>query len=378
MKALDKYIFKEILPPFFGGLGVLTFMLLIDRIFDLMDLLVKKGLPLSTVGEVFILALPFIFAMTVPMAVLIAVLIAFGRLSQDFEILAMKSLGISLVRILKTPLIFSFIVFVGMCIFNNTILPESNHRFKNLMIDIYQKKPAAQIKKGVFTQLGNFLIYVKNKDERTSRIEDIMISEKLPDGRVRTIMAEEGIIRYLPGDILVLELKNGEIHEAEGERKEFYRRLTFEQHRVKIKLNSELKRKERAYRGDREMSAKMLYEAIKKEKEELAKLKNAGEPLKKFKRRRIYRLMVELHKKFALPFAAIVFVILGAPIAVRAGRGGYSTAFGIAFLVFTLYYTFLTGGEELADRGILNPVLAVWFSNFFFGLLGIYFLKKMR
>lgn len=378
MKTLDRYILREIIPPFFGGLGVLTFMLLIDRIFDLMDLLVKKGLPITTVGEVFLLALPFIFAMTVPMAVLISVLMAFGRLSQDFEILAVKSLGVCLSRVIKLPLLFAFVVFVGMSIFNNTVLPESNHRFKNLMIDIYQKKPAAQIKKGVFTQIGNFLIYVKNKDERTSRIEDVMISEKLPDGKVRTIIAKEGVIRHLPGDIILLELKNGEIHEAEGERKEFYRRLTFDEHRIKIKLDSELKRKERTYRGDREMSAKMLYQAIKKEKSELARLKEAGTALKEFKKRRIYRLTVELHKKFALPFAAIVFVILGAAIAVRAGRGGYSTAFGIAFLVFTLYYTFLTGGEELADRGILNPVIAVWFANFFFGILGLYFLKNVR
>lgn len=370
MNTIDKYILRELIPPFFGGLGLLTTMLLLDKIFDLMDLLVKKGVPLGTVLEVLLLALPFIIAMTVPMSALIASLVAFGRLAQDFEIIALKSLGIGFMRILRMPFVFGVSLFILMTVFDNTILPESNHKFKNLMLDIYEKKPAAKIKKGLFNEIGDFLIYIRDKNDKTGDIEDVMIAETLPDGRVRTIMAKRGKIVKSDGNI-ILELNDGEIHETFGKQAEHYRRTRFTFHSVTIPLGEEVKRKERKYRSDREMSALMLYKEREKVKNELEKIVGKNPVLLRYKKERLNRLTVELNKKFALPFASIVFSLLGAPVATRTKRGGYGTAFGVAFLVFTLYYTFLTGGEELADRAYLNPYIAVWFANIFFGILSL-------
>ncbi len=375
MKKLDDYVVKEHLLPFLGGFSVLTIIMILDRVFDLLDLFLRKGIKLVIVLKVFLYSLPFIIALTVPMAVLISTLMAFGRLAQDFEIMAMKSFGISLKRILVGPVIFGFLIFVLMSIFNNTVLPESNHRLKNLLIDIHEKKPVAQIREGVFTSIENFLIYVRRKNEKTSEIKDVMIQQILEDGRVRTIFAKKGRIVSEPRR-LVFYLENGEIHETEGAKKENYRVIRFRQQVITVPVNYELIMHQREYRGDREMSAPMLYARILSLKKEIKRFGKKDPGKVKFMKKRISQLWVEIYKKFSIPFAAIAFIIMGAPIAVMTRKSGFSTAFGFSFLLFMFYYIFLVGGEELADRAIIPPLIAIWFPNILFIGIGLYLLKR--
>ncbi|RKY97867.1 MAG: hypothetical protein DRQ03_04045, partial [Candidatus Hydrothermota bacterium] len=261
MKRIDRYLFKEILSPFLGGLFVLTIILLLNRVFELLDLIIKKGLQVLTVLEIFLLSLPFILALTVPMAVLIGALVAYGRLAQDFEILALKSLGVSVRRTLYAPLLFATLVFGIMVLFNNYVLPESNHKLKNLMIDVRQKKPAIEIKKGIFNKIDNYLLYIRDKNERTGDIFDITLEEVARKG-VKTVIAEKGKIYSIGDEYLILELYDGEIHEATGEKKEEFRRIKFKKQIIKIPVDTRLVRQERTYRGDREMNIRMLHEKI--------------------------------------------------------------------------------------------------------------------
>jgi lipopolysaccharide export system permease protein len=374
-KSLDRYVVREHVGPFFGGLALLTMILLLDRIFDLLNLLIKKGIGGFVVFEVFGLSLPFLIALTLPMAVLVSTLVAFGRLSQDLEVMASKSLGVSLKRMMIGPIVVAVIVAALTVVFNNTVLPESNHRLKNLMIDINQKKPAAQIRKGVFTKIQNYLVYVGDKNERSSQIFDVKIQEVDEDGTIRTIVADSGWIEVEKDTLMTFRLHSGEIHEARGENKETYRRLEFERQTVNVPMNARLIRKERKYRGDREMSASMLLEEVRSTRKKIAKI-DPGDARVRVMERRINQLMVEVHKKYSIPFAAIVFVLVGAPIAALTRRGGYGSAFGISFLAFTLYYIFLVAGEELADRSYVSPLLAMWAPNVIFILIGVLFIRK--
>ena len=375
MTKLDDYVVKEHLLPFLGGFSVLTVIMILDRVFDLLDLFLRKGIKFLIVLKVFLYSLPFIFALTIPMAVLIATLMAFGRLSQDFEILAMKSFSISLKRILLGPIVFGFVIFVLMSIFDNTVLPESNHKLKNLLIDIHEKKPAAQIREGVFTNIENFLIYVRRKNERTSEIKDIMIQQVLPDGRVRTIFAKNGRL-VSDTDKLIFILQTGEIHETEGPKQEQYRIVKFKEQVISVPVNYKLIMHERQYRGDREMSASQLYGRILGLKNEIKRFGKTDPGKVKFMKKRISQLWVEIHKKFSIPFAAIAFILMGAPIAVMTRKSGFSAAFGFSFLLFMFYYIFLVGGEELADRAIIPPLVAMWFPNILFIGIGLYLLKR--
>ncbi len=375
VKILDRYLIKGLVMPFLGSLSFLTMMLLLDRVFDLMDLLLKRGVPGRIVLELLLLVLPSIFALTVPMGVLVAVLVNFGRLSGDFEIIAMKSLGISIKRMMMGPLFVSILVFVSMVAFNNYVLPEANHRLKNLIMDIHQMKPALDIKAGIFNVIDRYRLYFKSKNDRTSTLYDVKIQEIPEGGGLRTIIAKRAKLLSEKG-LLIVKLFDGEVHEAIGEKKEEYRKLRFDQHVIRIPFNTGLNRRERAYRSDREMGVTMLLEEIKKTKKELLETHKEEKTRMEFLQRKIRKFWVEVHKKFSLPFASVVFVLFGIPIAVMTRDRGYGTAFGLSFPIFTFYYVLLVGGESLADKGLVSPWFAIWFPNILLLILGAFLIKR--
>lgn len=351
-------------------------ILIMDRIFDLMEMIFRKGLSVITVIELFGYSLPFMIALAVPMAVLVGTLVAFGRLSQDFEVFAMKASGFSMWQILQSSLGFALFWFVVMVAFNNTVLPEANHRLKNLMIDISMKRPSQIIEERVFNKIDPFLIYVEQKNERTGDLKNIMIQEKLKDG-VKTIFAKYGKMYSVNGEDLVFELQDGEIHEAIGPTRETYRRIKFKHHRLVVEMNTKLVRRNRAFRSDREMSARMLLKKANELKKDLKKTPTDQKLRIEILQRRINQYLVEFHKKFSIPFASIAFVLLGVPLAIRSRRGGYGTAFGLAFIIFMFYYILLIGGEELGDRTIV-PAWSVWIPNILLGLTGIILIVKEK
>lgn len=344
-------------------------ILLLDKLFDIADLLIKKNVPVLEVLKIITYSLPFMIALTTPMSILVASISLYGRYAQDFELIGYSSCGISLLRISRAPLLFSIVLFIIMFFFNSYTVPESNHRLKNLLFDIYQKKPAMSLKAGIFNEIDNYKIYIGEKDERTSSLKDIKINEKKEDG-YRIIIAEKGKIFAQKDEFIIFELEKGFIQEI-GKEKEILRELDFEKYRIKIPIEKEKIREIRVSRSDREMNIKMILKEIKNLRKTLKK-----ERSNKYIKLQIQRLLVEFHKKFAIPFAGIVFVLIGIPIAKRFGRGGYGTAFGISLFIFTFYYICLVGGEELADAGKINPFISVWFPNIISLIAGIILMKK--
>ena len=377
MKKIDLYLIKEHLGPFVGGLFTFTILLLLNSIYQLMDLIIKKGVPVLIVLKVFLYSLPFILAMTVSMALLVSSLVAYGHLSQDFEIMAFKSLGISFKRTLKGPLFFAFFVFLFMCWFNDRILPESNHRLKNLLFSIHAKKPAARIEEGAFSKVGDYMIYTRKKNEKTGVLKDIKIIEKLPQKNgVRTIVAKKGFLRTVSDSMIVLVLWDGSIYESLGKKDEDFREIRFKKQVLNIEIDTKLAEKERTYRSEREMTMKMLLAAKKEKDKEIAKTDPRDTIRLRILKNIKNRYKIEIHKKISLPFAGIVFIVLGACIASITKKGGYGAAFGFSFIVFTVYYIFLIGGEELARRGYIPPFIAMWFANVFFGIISVYLSRR--
>ncbi len=335
-----------------------------------MDLLIRKGVPLWVVLKIVGYTLPFIFSFTVPMAALVATLVAFGRMAQNQEILALKALGVSVRRAAAGPIIGASLLALFLFWFNNWVVPEANHRLKATLFDIGRKKPTAQIKPKLFTRIEDFLIYVEEKDDRTSEIFGVKI-EDLRATPPRTVIAERGKVLWSGDTAMVFFLKNGEVHEAGG--REGYRVIKFREYTLKIPVNPEIAQSERRFRTQKEKPLPMLLKDIR---ERRAKLKDAQDPgAVKALKVSVARLEAELWKRFVLPVAAVALILVGVPIAVMTRRGGYGTAFGISFFIFVLYYIMLVGGEELSSRGFV-PTLALWVPNGFFFLVGLWLLRK--
>ena len=434
VRILSWYILRQHLVPFLLGLGVVTFLFQMDALFQYLDLVLNRGVPVWAVVQMFVLSLGFVAVLSVPCAVLVAELMVFGRLSQDNEITALRASGVHLFRAIVPSLLASVVLAIGLTLFNNHVYPEVNHAFANLLVDIQRMRPTVRLQEGVFiTDLPGYNLLVQSVNSRTSEMRGVTIYQLNNGGTPTTILAKTGKLSYTPdGRTAVLELRDGEIHEippsADGPR--VYHKLRFEKHKIFIQdAGGMLDRTVRNSRSDREKSARVLLDERKQiedqydrsllvRQERFKALGVTGRDLEALAperaplahrpalwwaavthkgwalapvgqrqpalamdvdlwkleseslRKRMATLSVEVHKKFALPAACVVFVLIGAPIGMRVKRAGPAVAF-LSIGFFLLYYVCLVGGEELADRLLLPAWLAIWLANILLGLLGI-------
>jgi len=442
---LQNYILRSLIRPFFIGFGFVTFLFSMELLLDLLDLFLGKGIGLWTVLQLFLHALGWMIALSIPCGVLVAVLMVFGRMSQDNEIIALRASGIHLFRLVLPALGLSTALATGMIIFNNFILPETNHRYAKLIREIKYSNPTAQIREGVIiNDFQGYTIRINRLDDRTGAMEDVLIldASSQPESP-RTILARRGVLEYNERSRrLALELEDGTIHEADARSKEAeYRVVGFEHQTLTIESGEDrLANAPERKRSDRELSVGAMRERIEDLRKERAdheekiaqNLKTLDlpdlnalraieptmlaptglavltakvsaffekEPVASESRewtrdeenaiglvrsqyresanvdKQIQRFYVEIHKKFSIPVACIVFVLVGAPLGVLSKRGGFATGlFSAVFFVF--YYLCLIGGEQLADRSLCPTWFAMWFPNILIGFLGLLLLRR--
>jgi len=364
-KKINRYIAKEISITFFLGLGIFTFILLMDKILNLTELIVSKGVGVIDVISLIIYILPSFMVIAIPMSFLLAVLLTFGRLSSDEEITAAKASGISLVQMMPPVISISVITFIATLFLMIYALPWGNHSFKSKIYNIVREKADASIVPGrVLDSFSDIILYVNEKDENSNRYKGIVISEKGKGAKSNTIIASEAEIISLPDKLSVtLRLYDGTIHK-EGEKKQLgYNMIKFKQCDITLSMNIKKNRPSSASKGDRELDISELLTKIKE-------LKSRGQ--------KYDYLMVELHKKFSIPFACIVFAFIGAPLGIQGKRSGKAHGFIFSLLLITVYYIFLMAGEALGDKGSIPPFLSMWAPNIFFMAIGLHLLHKVN
>ena len=404
-------------------------MLFINFFLRAIDRFLGKGLSALTIFEYLFLNLAWIIALAVPMAVLIATLMAFGRMSEDNEINAMRASGISFTSILKPALIFGVIICLTLTYFNNYILPEMNFYARLLQGDIHKKRPGLEIEPGHFINTIPDYSMIIRKDNN-GMMEDVRIFSKENQEIQTSIYSLTGELEMLD-DAIVLMLYDGEIHELDLNDYKSYRRINFKQHKIIIPADDMmLARRDTSNRSDREMTVPMMLnkkanynkrsekvqtrigrafnkvigdsivpismdDALLQMDNYRAEMLNKDltpveqrrqeRKLKSLERQmnNEYRLIqnyqksqnkyaVEIHKKFSLPIACILFVLVGAPLGTLTRKGGFIVAISMGFGFFLIYYIFLIGGEELADRNRVSPFIGMWAPNFLLLITGIY------
>ena len=421
MGLLSRYFIREMIMPFFFSLLMITFLLFINFLLRAIDRFLGKGLEILTILEYLFLNLAWIIALSVPMAVLLATLMTFGRLSEDNEINAMRASGISFLSIIRAPLLFGISIATLLVIFNNFILPDMNFHARLLSGDIYRKRPDMNIEPGIFIDnLPDYSMIIGSKEGDI--MSDIRIFSKGKKESQTSIHSKTGTLSTL-SDAFLLTLFDGEIHELENKDFTNYRRIIFDIHKIIIPADDLLlNRRDSSNRTDREMTIPMIMNKVENYKKKLSvvetRLKGTffrtlGDSLlpssleegmqivslakdsirsdstikkgalhKKERQLRnlerqiknefglIYsylkghnKYLVEVHKKFSIPFACILFVLLGAPLGVMAKKGGFAVSTSLSFGFFLLYYILLIGGEELADRNQVSPEIGMWAPN---------------
>ena len=401
-----------------------------------LDRFLGKGLETSTVLEYIFYNLGWILALSVPMSVLISTIMTFGRFSSDNETTALKALGFSFNDLLKPMLLISALLTTLMMYYNNFILPEMNNKARLLSVDISRKRPDLKFEPGYFiNDIPNYTFYIEKKDG--DLFENITIYQTLNRKNEKIIVAKKGRISSIQNGIL-LNLENGTIQEKLNETD--IHEIYFDNYKVSVPIdNLNLKRRDSKIRGDRELNYFMINKKIESNNSKILKIKSRVKsrikkelnktysdidnkdalmsslennfisirdsirtnfPDKVGKTERILRqvkrgirsdlalienyvntnnkYLVELHKKFSIPFACIVFVLIGMTLGISSRKKGLGMSISLSLIFFVVYWAFLIAGEEFADRGLIAPWLSMWLPNIVLGSLSIFFVLRLN
>lgn len=267
--VLARYLIRVHIGPFLFSLSAITGLIVVNSVAQRVDALVGKGLPWSVLGEFVLLSLPHTIALSLPMSVLVAVLYAFSQLTASNEITAMAAGGIRPLRIMLPVLALGAIAAGVMFYFNDTVLPESNHRLKNLLLDIGRKSPTLDLREQVVNELragtgiDRYFLTAERIDHETSRLATVTIFDGNDPMRQRTTYAASGEMAFNDARTdLYLTLHDGFVHEVQRDREGGFQRVYFERQIVPLRgVGNELERRVGGTdRSDREMGFDLLAE----------------------------------------------------------------------------------------------------------------------
>ena len=463
VRTISRYLLRQHIAPLGFALAALTSLMLIQQVAKQLSGLLGKGLPAGVIAEVFVLSLPFIVAVTLPMAVLVAVLHVFTRLAGDNEITALQAGGVSVTRLVAPVLAGATGVALLSFLWNDQLLPRTNHELRTLQVDIARKKPSLTLKEQVINEVvpGQFFLRAARIDGNSNKLKDVTIYDLGDVERRRIITADSGRMAYAAGGRdLFLTLTDGDIEEVNRADPTQFNRTFYRTNRMRVSgVGNIFTQTERdTYKSDREMSTCEMRRAaaaarrdahraagevrlvIENDLRRLVGLAPAMTPpapyepdtappglycraLRRFgawllpreaeaqtpqthlpssrppvsqmyvtpgagvgeeqrvrdARTRAATYEVEIQKKYAIAAACLAFALVGIPVALRFQRGGVGLVIGMSVGVFTVYYIGLIGGEELGDRLLVSPFLAMWTPNLIFataGLIGLWRIRK--
>lgn len=501
---LARHILREHVAPFLYALFVITAIFLVDFVVQIMDSILTKGLDPHVVLELFVLNTAWMLALSVPMSVLVASLMAFGRMSSDREIDAMRAAGMHPARMILPSLVCAVLVSAALVWFNNKVLPEANFRAASLREDISRKRPSVMLEPRTMIQdFEGFRIWIQDVDPTTDSLSDLLIHQLDRNGGPPTVISARrgAVVLADAGRTWKFTLHDGETHSPDRSEATRYVRIRFQELLVDVpNVDSRLHRSEKGYRSDREMPVEAMRERVEQARmRESTQVAESGERLFadlrfvtnlleldsssrdttgaskatapaassaaeasdgaasvgktaatgkaskaskvsraskaskggkdgirrefsgiralggvqvptgspseaiaetgardfaallesrqretrsaqeriKVERDEANRFLVEIHKKFSIPAACVVFVLVGAPLGIMARSGGVGTGVAYSLAFFILYWAGLIGGESLADRGVVRPALAMWGPNILLGLLGVVLVSRM-
>ena len=395
----SRYVLKEMIGPTVLGFTFYTSIILMRQLFDLAGLIIKRSLSAAVVGKLLVFILPNIVVLTLPMSLLFGILIAVGRLSSDSEIVAMRALGISTRTIYRPVFLFSFLMALLNFYLINSVMPESNRQFVALQAELTTSAAENVVKPRVFhTGYANLMIYVDDVDSATGQWKGVFVADSRTDESAdpstpremsanltapqdqedlaalsqqgagqRIIVAKNGNLALIgPSKEIWMNLTGAETHVWDPRRTDRYDLTRNETQRIRLPSVGGAFDASTLGRSLREMDLRQLLEQQRKYAQ------GPGE------NNRVARNMarVEIHKKFAIPFACIAFGVIGLPLGITNRRGGKSSGFTLSIAIIVFYYLMLINGENLANNGKISAALGIWGANVILLIVGIFLISR--
>ncbi|MCT4589094.1 MAG: LptF/LptG family permease [Carboxylicivirga sp.] len=430
MKKLHIFILKSYLGPLTATFFISVFILLLQLLWRFIDILVGKGLETSTLLELLFYALLQVIPMALPLAVLLASLMTFGNMGENYELTAIKASGVSLFRAMKPLIILTIFISISTYGYSNNIMPWANLKFHTLIYSIQIHKPHAEIKAGEFNTIDTYSIKVDKKDHKTGDLYGVMIydhsNKKNPNSNVT--LAKSGSIKTDKGTNMIrLTLYDGLCHEENVKKQESalslldqqqYRYDTFkkqivlhdsgnkqfskideagyanhnkmknlqqlndgiqEYHKKHAALAKEVKANQLAqfkHISSNNLTGKSITPNPVSTRQKIAaialakrkvqdKILNLNERILQLKRLKTQEIrhLIEVHRKFTLPFTCFIFFFIGSSLGAIVRKGGLGMPVVLAIVFFIIYYLLDNFGAKMASEGELPVPMGMWFSS---------------
>ena len=362
MKTINKYIYKELIAPFFFGVAAFTGIFIgTDLIFDLTEFYTQWGVDVFTLIRLFFLSLPEIIVLTFPMASLLGTIMAYNRLSGDSEITAMRAGGVSILSLVLPALIMGLVTSGVTVAITEFLVPNANYQAEQIM---YQARHGEQRPKTQYdlfltpmdssTRRPDYILYAHSFNGESGMMEDVVV-QSFEDGSPDSVLEAERAEWLSDG----WHFYNGTVYFLDRNNRQ--PALEFSTYRSREEIHSPTQAGKLGKSID-EMNIRELSEHI---------------ALKEEQGRTAYEERVALHHRFSIPLASFIFALLAAPLGIKPQRSaGSATGFGISIIIIFIYYILMTVGDALGSQGSIQPWLGAWLQNIVIFVVGIGLLIK--
>ena len=351
MRILDRYVFREVIPSFFLGILVFTFVILLNEILRFAERLVSESASLSDTLGILLNLLPSVLCLTIPMGFLLGVLIALGRLAADSEIIAMRASGVSLYRLLIPVLVAATLAWGATSYLIIDVLPDSNQRVRQLFFKVLTSHAGMEVRPRVFYDrlFPNLMFLVLDTPTDVDYWENVILADLSEPQSPRLTFADQGrLLIDAEERTVTFYLQNAELHQVSHRRPAEYQRQLSKEIFLPLPTETFFPPEDiNVPRGARELSLNQLRTS--------------------YTETELPVYLTEIHKKFSIPFASVVFGVLGLALGIRNRRDGRSWGFVMSLAVIFIYYVLIDIGENMAISGRLSPLLGMWTPNIVLG-----------
>ena len=357
---LNRYLFLEMLPPFFINLAFFSFIFLMKQILEITDMIVNHKVGIVPVFLLLAYTMPYFLQYIIPMSIMMAVLMALLRMSSDNEIMALKAGGVSIYRLLTPVLIFSlsgtlitgYMTIIG--------VPLGAERFKTLLFDVATANLKVSLKERTFNDnFKQIMLYVNKIDSQSGELHNVLIEDSRTSGGNNTVVARRGRLFGEPKEMVYhLRLYDGTISQVDMRDRSSHT-INFETYDIRLDLKEALSHRSIASKRPDEMRLSNLKAYLQQTK--------AGKG-------DYFGALLQYYKKFSIPVACLAMGLLAVPLGIQARNSKKAVGIGLGLFFFLLYYTLLSAGTAFGENGSYPPVVGMWMPNVILGGFGIYLL----
>ncbi len=362
MTTINRYIFRELIPPFAISAIFLTFIFIMTRIPEITNMVVNYNTEILTVLMLICCTLPKFMEFTIPMSVMISVLLTFMRMSGDNEIIALKGGGVTIYRLLPPVLIFCMLGTVFTLWITIVGLPLGNMSFKTVGLAMARSNLNVALSDGKFnSSFKDVMIYISSMDTKNSKLRDLFIEDRRTKGRVTISVAPEGVLaKDAVTGSYTLRLYGGSVNQVDLKSRSV-NNVAFDTYDINLDFAQVQKPSKAGDKDFDEMTLSELRAFIKK---------SAGKP-------ELSAALMELHEKFSISLACISMGILAMALGLQAASSRRTAGFGLAMFFFLLYYLLLAAGWSAGENGLYPPIIGMWMPDIVMGSIGIFLLYRI-